>query len=210
MLMKAQPHARAGTNQSHSPAPTGFLQRKCACRGSSSVHGTCPACREEMNRPREAMGESRQESVPPIVNEALQSPGQPLDSATRAFMEPRFGHDFSRVRVHLSARAAESARAVGALAYTVGHDIVFGNQEYAPDSSEGRRLIAHELTHVVQQGAGALRASRHSEGTSSVEAPENQAEENVRRIVRGEVPSAIQPNLSPRMQKQDEGAPAPV
>src|SRR5262245_16239926 len=209
MLMKAQPHARAGTNQSHSPAPTGFLQRKCACRGSSSVHGTCPACREEMNRPREAMGESRQESVPPIVNEALQSPGQPLDSATRAVMEPRFGHDFSRVRVHLNARAAESARAVGALAYTAGHDIVFGDQQYAPDSPEGRRLIAHELTHVVQQGAGVLSASSQSHNPSSVEAPEKQAEENARRIMRGEVSTAIQPNLSPHMQRQEEGAPAP-
>jgi hypothetical protein len=156
------------------------------------------------------MGESRHESVPPIVNETLQSPGQPLDSATRAFMEPRFGHDFSRVRVHLNPRAAESARAVGALAYTVGHDIVFGNQQYAPDSPEGRRLIAHELTHVVQQGASALGASRQSESPSSVEAPERQAEENARRIVRGEVPSAIQPNLSPRMQREDEGAPAPA
>jgi hypothetical protein len=86
------------------------------------------------------------------VHEVLRSPGQPLDANTRAFMEPRFGHDFSRVRVHSDASAAESARAVNALAYTVGQDIVFEAGRYAPGASEGRRLLAHELTHVVQQG----------------------------------------------------------
>jgi len=162
-----------------------------------------------MNRSGEAMGTSRHESVPPIVNEALQSPGQPLDSATRAFMEPRFGHDFSRVRVHLNARAAESARAVGALAYTAGHDIVFGDQQYAPASPEGRRLIAHELTHVLQQGAGAFSATSLSHSPASVEAPEKQAEENARRIMRGEVSTAIQPTVSLHLQRQEDGAPAP-
>jgi hypothetical protein len=66
-------------------------------------------------------------------------------------MEPRFGHDFSKVRIHADAQAAESARAVSAKAYTVGQHIVFGQGRYAPQSSEGQRLIAHELTHVVQQ-----------------------------------------------------------
>jgi hypothetical protein len=162
-----------------------------------------------VNRPREATDDGRHESVPPIVHQVLQSPGQPLDSATRSFMEPRFGHDFGRVKVHLNARAAESARAVGALAYTVGQDIVFGNQQYAPDRPEGRRLIAHELTHVVQQGAGALSASSQSRSPLSVEAPERQAEENAGRITRGEVSTAIRSNLSPHMQRQEEGAPAP-
>jgi hypothetical protein len=66
-------------------------------------------------------------------------------------MEPRFGHDFSRVRVHADAKAAQSAQAVDALAYTVGSDIVFGPHQHAPDSSAGRELLAHELAHVVQQ-----------------------------------------------------------
>ena len=66
-------------------------------------------------------------------------------------MEPRFGHDFSGVRVHTDARAAESAWSVNALAYTVGRDVVFGTGQYAPGTSGGRRLLAHELTHVVQQ-----------------------------------------------------------
>jgi hypothetical protein len=71
-------------------------------------------------------------------------------------MEPRFGHDFSRVRVHTDARAAESAEAVHATAYTVGRDVVFGAGQYAPQSEAGRRLLAHELAHVVQQDSGAL------------------------------------------------------
>jgi hypothetical protein len=68
------------------------------------------------------------------------------------FMEPRFGHDFSQVRVHKDAKVSESARAVNALAYTVGRDVVFGAGLYEPGTHEGRRLITHELTHVVQQG----------------------------------------------------------
>jgi hypothetical protein len=83
----------------------------------------------------------------------LNSPGQPLNGGTRAFMEPRFGHDFSRVRVHADAKAAESAQAVNALAYTVGTDVVFGNGQYEPATANGQRLLGHELAHVVQQGA---------------------------------------------------------
>lgn len=89
--------------------------------------------------------------VPPIVHEVLISPGRPLDSATRAFMEPRFGHDFSKVRVHSDGEAEKSAKAMNALAYTVGHHIVFGSSQYAPSSSAGRRLLSHELAHVMQQ-----------------------------------------------------------
>jgi hypothetical protein len=91
--------------------------------------------------------------VPPIVHEVLSSPGQPLDAATRAFFEPRLGHDFGGVRVHTGAVAEQSAQDVNAHAYAVGHDIVFGAGRYAPGTHEGRRLLAHELTHVVQQGA---------------------------------------------------------
>ncbi len=89
--------------------------------------------------------------APPLVHEVLRSPGQPLDAATRAVMEPRFGHDFSKVRVHTDTRANESANAVDALAYTVGPQIVFGAGRYRPGSTTGRQLLAHELTHVVQQ-----------------------------------------------------------
>ncbi len=87
-------------------------------------------------------------TVPPIVHEVLRSPGQPLDAATRAHMEPRFRHDFSQVRVHTNVKAAH---AVNARAFTLSHDIVFGSGQYQPETSAGRQLLAHELTHVVQQ-----------------------------------------------------------
>ncbi len=81
----------------------------------------------------------------------LRGGGRPLSTTARAFYEPRFGYDFSEVRVHADSRAAETARAVNAKAFTVGRDVVFGPGEYAPESAVGRRLLGHELTHVVQQ-----------------------------------------------------------
>jgi hypothetical protein len=89
--------------------------------------------------------------APPIVNQVLGSPGQSLPNADRAWFEARLGNDFSGVRIHSDAAAAASARAVGAHAYTVGRDIVFGLQRYSPATRPGRGLLLHELTHVVQQ-----------------------------------------------------------
>ena len=91
------------------------------------------------------------EAAPAIVQEVVSSPGDRLDAVTRAFFEPRFGHDFGSVRVHADGRAAESSEAVNALAYTVGSHIVFAARQYAPGSISGKKLLAHELTHVVQQ-----------------------------------------------------------
>ncbi len=90
-------------------------------------------------------------AAPPSVDHVLASPGRPLEPALRQDMEHRFGHDFSRVRVHSGAAAEQSARDVNAYAYTVGQDIVFGGGQFTPGTHQGRRLIAHELTHVVQQ-----------------------------------------------------------
>jgi len=91
--------------------------------------------------------------APPVVDEVLSAPGRPLDDATRTNMEARLGHDFAGVRIHTDDPAARSARAVDARAYTVGGDVVFGAGEYRPQTTEGMALLAHELTHVVQQGA---------------------------------------------------------
>jgi hypothetical protein len=85
------------------------------------------------------------------VHDVLRSSGLALDAGERSFFESRFAHDFSHVRVHTDAKAAESARSVNATAYTVGADIVFANGQYAPHTRAGRQLLAHELTHVVQQ-----------------------------------------------------------
>lgn len=90
-------------------------------------------------------------TAPPIVQDVLNSPGQPLDAATRSFFESRFGHDFGRVRVHTDERAEQSASAVNAHAYSVGRSIVFGAGQFSPETREGRRLLAHELTHLLQQ-----------------------------------------------------------
>lgn len=102
---------------------------------------------------RKAANDTGVAAVPPIVDDALASPGQPLDPGTRRLMEGRFGHGFSGVRIHSDSRAAASARAISARAYTVGNDIVFASGEFSPHTSSGRWMLAHELTHVLQQGA---------------------------------------------------------
>ena len=130
------------------------VQRKCACGGSPGVIGECEECNDKkLQRASRSRELKRQDdsAVPPIVNEVLRCPGEPLDRETRAFFEPRFGHDFGHVRVHADAKGAESASAVNALAYTVGRDLVFGAGLYSPGTAAGRRLLGHELTHVVQQ-----------------------------------------------------------
>jgi hypothetical protein len=157
MSMQAQTQVKSAVAPKPSliPVQTGLLQRKCACGGSPGVDGECEECRNKrLTLQRRAANKAEPSPVPPIVHEVLSSPGRPLDAATRAFMEPRFGHDFGQVRVHTDARAAESARAVNALAYTVGRDVVFGTGQYEQGTIEGRRLLAHELTHVVQQMQG--------------------------------------------------------
>jgi len=101
--------------------------------------------------------------APASVHATLTSPGQPLTPAERAFFEPRFGMDFSQVRVHTDDLAQQSARDVHALAYTVGSHVVFGAGRYAPSSTEGQRLLGHELTHVVQQSQAELRVRRKTQ-----------------------------------------------
>jgi Domain of unknown function (DUF4157) len=141
--------------------PETQLQRSCACGGG------CPRCQagqsghehERFQTKHVGSGGLGQTAVPPIVQEVLAAPGQPLDPATRGFMEPRFGHDFSWVRVHTDARATESAQAINAATYTVGRDIVFNQNHYDPHSAPGRFLLAHELAHTLQQGkAGSMSA----------------------------------------------------
>src|SRR5215470_1929037 len=108
----------------------------------------------EQVRSKQTQVDRSKESVePPVVYGALSSPGQPLGSDTQSFFERRFGHDFSQVRAHTDASAIESARAVNAQAYTVGSHVVFGDGQYAPNTLNGRRLLAHEMAHVVQQRA---------------------------------------------------------
>ena len=141
------------------------LQRKCASCGGSG--GTCSRCAQgghDLQRKAKTDSETHtpHDSAPPVVHSVLNSAsGKPLPPSTREFMESRFDQDFEKVQVHTDAKAAQSAQAVDARAYTVGHNIVFGSGQYSPDSSEGRHLLAHELAHVTQQrsmGSGAQSA----------------------------------------------------
>ena len=127
------------------------LQRKCACGGPGGVDGQCEECKMAGTLQRRAADLATPSTVPPIVHEVLRSPGEPLDSDTREFFESRFGHDFGQVRVHTGDLSARSASAVSARAYTVGRDVVFGKGQYQPATSSGRKLLSHELAHVIQQ-----------------------------------------------------------
>jgi Domain of unknown function (DUF4157) len=141
------------------PEPEG--QHACSSGRLKGQTEQAPAREHEsVQTKRVRAGDAGQVAAPSIVHEVLAAPDQSLNPATRSFMEPRFGHDFSRVRVHADARAAESARTLNARAYTVGRDVAFGAGQYAPQTSEGQRLLAHELAHVVQQGRGAVALQR--------------------------------------------------
>ena len=144
--------------QQKAPSPShsgGVLQRACAC-GQHTGGGECASCKKKrMELQRSAVQREAPNAAPPIVHEVLRGPGHPLEKSARGLMEARFGQDFSRVRVHTDAKAARSARAVNALAYTVGQNVVFGPDQYQPHSPSGQRLLAHELTHVTQQSAHA-------------------------------------------------------
>lgn len=131
--------------QDHEVSSILHLQRTI---GNQAVQRLLKSRGEEEPEAERALGGI---NVPPVVGQALGSSGQPLDKASRASMEPLLGHDFSKVRVHADSVAASSASAVNARAYTVGHHILFGDGQYAPQSVQGRKLLAHELTHVVQQ-----------------------------------------------------------
>jgi hypothetical protein len=127
-------------------------------------------------------------AVTAAVHRVLASPGESLDTETRGYFEPRFGHDFGRVRVHADSEAGASARSVNAWAYTVGSDLVFGHGRFAPSSAGGRRLIAHELAHVVQQdgaegmdGGGAMGVSHAVQ--------EREADQAASRVLGGQMPS---------------------
>jgi hypothetical protein len=132
------------------------LQRKCAC-GSHAAGEECEECRKKKGMlQRKARRESDPGEAPSIVHQVLSSPGRPLGAETRAFMEMHLGRDLSSVRVHTGSTAAASAEAIDAEAYTVGQSIVFAADRYAPQSWDGRELLAHELAHVLQQSRGVV------------------------------------------------------
>lgn len=149
------------------------------------------------------------------VDQALSSGGSPLGGPTQQMMESRFGHDFSQVRIHTDTRADESAEAVQARAYTVGSDIAFRSGEYQPESSDGQRLLAHELTHVVQQGgaSGGLQAKMEvSQPGDPAEVEADSVADAVMRASDSEVSSvqrkAIQREEEPEVPEEEEEVPS--
>ena len=160
---------------------------KCACGAKGQERdqdqGGCEQCRKRRQASGRAAGRSAS-GVPALAREVLGTAGEPLGSSTRTYFESRFGHDFSRVRVHADDAAAASTVELGARAYTSGHDIVFARGQYAPRTMRGSRLLAHELVHVVQQGGSARKAPVRVGAPS--DALEREADEAAARVASGE------------------------
>jgi Domain of unknown function (DUF4157) len=185
------------------PNQEGLLERKCACGGTPGVDGECAECRgNRLQRGYFDRAEPVNEASP-IVHEGVQTPGQPLSPETRAFMEPRFAHDFSKVRVHTDAKAAESAQAVHAAAYTIGPDIAFGAEQHAPGTREGRRLLAHELTHVVQQDRAATEPVARLTADSPTDTAESEADRTANEVHVGKSVRVVSNTARLQVQRQD-------
>ncbi|MBD0371725.1 MAG: DUF4157 domain-containing protein [Pyrinomonadaceae bacterium] len=211
--MSGKVQVKVKPDSQNAPALAGILQRKCACGTHTVAGGECESCQKEKaydQLQRTATSADGFDEVPGVVHEVLRSSGQPLDAATRSFFEPRFGHDFSQVRVHTGAKAAESAQAVNALAYTVGRDVVFAGGQYAPHTFEGQKLLAHELSHVLQQsqgGAGAP-AARLKVGTTT-DPSEAAADYAAQQVLSGETPHLAPAQPALRRQGPPKETPLP-
>jgi hypothetical protein len=121
----------------------------------SPLQRKCHECEEDdkkLHRKESSTGEVHADSQLNNYVSSLGSTGQSMSSTARQFFEPRFGYNFSNVKLHTDSVAAKSAQSINALAYTSGNNIVFNSGQYSPESDHGKKLIAHELTHVVQQG----------------------------------------------------------
>jgi len=140
-----------------------------------SLQRKCQACEEEdkfVHRKESNGSELQSRNEPDNYIGSLNSSGQPIPAPSRKFFEPKFGHDFSNVRLHTDTIAAKSAQSINALAYTSGNNIIFNNGQYSPDSDSGKRLMAHELTHVVQQqGSNSLKSIQRAPAGNAAQPP---------------------------------------
>lgn len=212
---------------SHSNHAGLLLQRKCACGSpTASLTSECAECKSKkilQTKPAVAASNdsarratanpvptahaTRSLGVPPIVRQVIGSAGEVLDSSTRETLESRFGRDFSHVRVHHDASAAQSASAVNARAYTVGQHMVFGAGQYAPRTLEGRALLAHELTHTVQQRGTLPNLAALTLGSPNTSASEFEAEQ-ARAAIRSDTPIGPVSERASSVIQRDEGSPA--
>jgi hypothetical protein len=181
--MTAKAQAKPAPKPSFAPVGPNLLRRKCACGGTPGPTGECSKCRAKRMRGAPA----GLPPVPPVVGEVLASPGRPLDPPHRTRMESRFGHDFAGVRVHTDQKAARSAREIGAAAYAFGRSIVFGEGQYSPGTASGGYLLAHELTHILQQrapGSPPSSSAPPSSGSMVLGAPADRSEREADRVAR--------------------------
>jgi hypothetical protein len=169
------------------PATVLRLQR---ASGNASVAALVEGRRPVLQR-AESPGEDEERS--PVLDVVGRGGGRPLEPELRSDMEQRLGHDFGDVRVHSDGAAGESARSVGAHAYTVGSEVVFQPSTWAPESPHGRRMLAHELTHVVQQRSGPVDGTPTGGGVS-VSHPSDRFEQEATKVseqaVPGQAPAA--------------------
>ncbi len=158
-------------------SPVGIIHRKCSVCGKEehntaeedkkehlnqqlTIQRKCAACEKEEEEKKKVQRKPSGHTTPvttDAVSQTLKSPGKPLNKDTRSFMEHRFGFDFSQVRIHDHAQANESAAKINALAYTHQQNIVFAGGQYQPYTQSGRKLLAHELTHTLQQSGSAVK-----------------------------------------------------
>jgi hypothetical protein len=213
-------------------SPSTALARKCDC-GNHASGGSCAACAEEAQKKKRVArladrggmnatdrgGDTATPAVDGLrgnvlsdgarssVHEVVRGPGQRLSDDVRSFMEPRFGADFSDVRVHADADAARSSQAVSARAYTVGSHIVLGQGQYAPGTQSGQRLLAHELTHVVQQRQNGSGSSSAVPQTVSdpAEASEREADTTAERVLARQPSADSQPVSAPSAHSDEAG-----
>ena len=184
---------------------TGSQRVPVTRRRTSDVRSGCPTPEGVRSRSTHSGRSEREWVAPPIVRSALRSPGQPLDSRTRAFMEPRLGIDLHRVRIHTGELAAASSRAISAAAYTVGHDIVFAAGRYAPATGGGRRLLAHELAHVALAPGSASGPLAIGPVDDTIERHANATAERVAGAAATVAPGAIGPvQAGARVRRQPE------
>ncbi len=222
---------RARAEVRRAPAPL-FAQR-AAQRGNCACGGGCPRCAagpalqpklavsqpadfeerqadsvaEQVMRAAAPNDGARVDGAAPSQVDAARGGGggRPLAPPVREFFEPRFGHGFGDVRVHTDAQAARSARGLGALAYTVGTDMVFAEGQYAPETQAGRTLLAHELAHVVQQRDGAQRVQRKvtpgctSEEASAITSAVSQARTDLGKVINLLAESTLSPAVKNAM-----------
>jgi hypothetical protein len=180
-----------------------LVVRRC---GDHACEGRCGRQSEKREHSPSRWEARRETVVPSVIGNVLGSPGDALAPPVRAFMESQFGHDFSRVRVHTDARAAESATSIGALAYTVGQHVVFAAERFAPESTAGAKLLAHELTHTIQQRqahSGAIPQQIGERGDAS-EVEADRAASTVVRSVNGSHCS-VTPAQAAMVQRQSAG-----